>query len=79
MNSQYVHVLFLFGNDNLVCEDWLSRNWESTRSHIDDIRLVEDSFGVDLTLFFAPLVNNFLGCGDHIVSSEKKIADASPL
>jgi len=53
-----IRALFLFGNDNFVCDDCLSKNWESSRSHIDDY------FGVDLTLFFAPLVTTFLKGGE---------------
>jgi hypothetical protein len=62
-----IRALFLFGSDDLVCDAWLPVNWESTRSHIDEIRLVDDSFGVDLAIFFAPLVTTFLGGGDNIV------------
>jgi len=58
---------FLLENDDFIRDDWLSGNWESTRSHKDEIRLVEASFGVDLTLFLAPLVGTFLGGGVNIV------------
>jgi len=37
--------------------------------HIDGIRLIDDFVGVELTLFFAPLVTTFLGGGDNIMSS----------
>lgn len=49
-----IHALFLFGSDGLHSNNWLSGNWESTRSHIDEVRPIDDSYGVDLTLVFAP-------------------------
>jgi len=51
-----IREFFLFGSDDLVCDERLSRNWESTHLHIDEIKPVYDSFGVDLTCFFALLV-----------------------
>ena len=52
-----IPAFFLFGSDDLVCDERLSGNWESTHSHIDEIQPVYDSFGVDLTLLFDLLVN----------------------
>ena len=49
----------VLGNDKFVCENWLSRNYESTCSHKVGERIVELSFGEEPTLFLVIFACSF--------------------
>ena len=55
-----IRAYLLLGNDDFVGDDWLSGNWELTRSKKYRIRLVEAYFCVDFTFLLAHWLVPFL-------------------